>query len=893
MPIRVTVAFVVAALSLSPPVAVAQRPVEIAFADPQPHFVAAWAPTKAREAERSAVLARRLSLELADVSLDTALKALTNRAGLRITYSQAILPKGKRVTIKAGDIAVVTALTEMLFRSGLDVVVDQDGAMALVRCKHAAPRAEVQDSGTVVGTVTDKATGAPIAGATVIVEGTKWSATTDNEGRYRISGLEPGTYPVRARYIGYAVLTTSVTADAGKEATADFALLKSVQKLDELVTVTPGGMQTEVKALPTPVSVIDASDIARQQSETVQELLRQAVPTAVGWRVPANPQFTLLSVRGASSFTTGSPQMKVFVDGVEVANHVFAAVDPSSIERVEVIRGPQGATIYGADAIGGVIQISTKRGDPSASGPHVNAEAGVGVVQTPYTGFNGVVRQNYRGSIHGGAPDLTYTVGAGYSHTSDWIPNGELSSESNPSVYGAMRFARGPMTVDLFGRFNNYVVANVQNPELARTGFAYWSQPFYSPLHTENQSAGVRLSLASTSWLRNIVTVGIDRYTAEFSQQRARLTYPGDTLLSTFDQSEGKKSIGLNAAIQGTLAPYVSGSMTVGLDHYTLDTDLFYTFGALNTVGAIQTANDQPLSGIRDITNNTGYYSQLQVGFHDALFLTAGLRADQNTNFGDSLNTPVSPRVGGSYAHVVGTATVKFRASYGRAIRPPSPGFKSGSVSSTTVVLPSSAIAPERQRGWDAGIDAVFGTQGSLGVTYYDQTADNLIQLVQTATSPVLTYQYQNIGRVKNTGVEVEGTLALGPLQLKGQYGYARSKIAQLAPGYTGDLLVGDQSLFVPRHTGGLSVGLDALQGTTVVAGLVYVGSWEALDALALYSCFGSTQPCRATPREYTTTYPGFVKINASIAQHISPMLSAFVAVDNLTNNQAYERWNL
>jgi len=163
-----------------------------AYAWEQPHFVAAWAPEKEREAEHSAALARRVSLELQDVSLDAALKALTNRAGLRITYSQAILPKSKRVTIKAGDIAVVTALTEMLFRSGLDVVVDQDGTLALVPCKHLRPRAEIQDSGTIMGTVTDEGTRSPLVGASIALAGTRLSTITDNEGKYRLEGIETG-----------------------------------------------------------------------------------------------------------------------------------------------------------------------------------------------------------------------------------------------------------------------------------------------------------------------------------------------------------------------------------------------------------------------------------------------------------------------------------------------------------------------------------------------------------------------------------------------------------------------------------------------------------------------------------------------------------------------------
>ena len=57
--------------------------------------------------------------------------------------------------------------------------------------------------------------------------------------------------------------------------------------------------------------------------------------------------------------------MKTYIDGIETAEVNSSAVDPSSIDHVEVIRGPEAATLYGADAIGGVIQIFTKRGGSS------------------------------------------------------------------------------------------------------------------------------------------------------------------------------------------------------------------------------------------------------------------------------------------------------------------------------------------------------------------------------------------------------------------------------------------------------------------------------------------------------------------------------------------------
>jgi outer membrane receptor protein involved in Fe transport len=179
-----------------------------------------------------------------------------------------------------------------------------------------------------------------------------------------------------------------------------------------------------------------------------------------------------------------------------------------------------------------------------------------------------------------------------------------------------------------------------------------------------------------------------------------------------------------------------------------------------------------------------------------------------------------------------------------------------------------------------------------LSLTYYDQRAENLIQLVLLQTDPVPTSQSQNVGRVRNTGVELEGTLFVGPLQLKAQYGYARSRVELLAPNYAGDLRVGDQSLATPKHTAGASLTVAPFRGTTLATGLTYVGSWTYYDFLAEFSCFGGTGPCQATFRDYLVAYPRFVKVNATISHEFTSLVSGFVSVENLSNNHAFEIFN-
>jgi len=226
------------------------------------------------------------------------------------------------------------------------------------------------------------------------------------------------------------------------------------------------------------------------------------------------------------------------------------------------------------------------------------------------------------------------------------------------------------------------------------------------------------------------------------------------------------------------------------------------------------------------------------------------------------------------------------------AIRPPTPGQRSAQASAFNVRLANPFLGPERQKGWDGGVDVILGRWGVIGATYYHQIARDLIQfvVVDPTSSPQLV-QYQNVGRVKNSGFEFEGTINVGMVQLRGQFAITKSRVQQLAPDYTGELIVGDQVTIVPRHTAGLSVTLTPEQ-TNITGGLTYVGSWTNLDRFAQFSCFGGTGPCQASTRGYLKRYDGFVKFNLSISRQLSPALSGFLAVDDLTNNATTEFWN-
>ncbi len=385
MPHRVQSWLVVAlALSLGSVAPLVAQVTEVAARGPR--FFSATSPTPMPlDVRQVVVLQRRVSLDLADATLGQALAELTQQSGLRFTYSKDVITLDSRVQLQAQSITVAAALAALLVDARVDVVLTSNGQAILTR--QASANGVAVQRGAVTGRVTDAKTRLVLAGATIVLDGTRHSVTsTGNDGRYRITDVAPGTYTVRARYIGYTPGTASVTVSADQEATADLALEKSAQRLDEVVT-TGTVVPTEVKALPTPISVVTAEDIQHQNLQRVDEVFRGQVPGIIA--LEKGPGLDRsgyeLALRGASTIVAATT-VKTFIDGVEVADPSYlASIDPNSVERIEITRGPQASTMYGAGALDGVMQVFTKKGELGLTRPEVTAKLSAGSIG----GFDG------------------------------------------------------------------------------------------------------------------------------------------------------------------------------------------------------------------------------------------------------------------------------------------------------------------------------------------------------------------------------------------------------------------------------------------------------------------------------------------------------------------------
>ena len=284
--------------------------------------------------------------------------------------------------------------------------------MAAVLLTAATAGFAVAQEASVSGRVFDRATNRPLVGARITVTATNMTADANQEGRYTLHEIAPGTAEIRVIYVGYGPQHRTVTVEAGEAATEDFALDAEPYRLEELVTTVTGEQRnTELGNKP---AVIRADDIVPVAPITnLSDLLSgrasgvQVLPSS--GTVGAG---TRIRIRGAGSVSLSNEPL-LYVDGIRVDNGVESLADvagvggqsvsrlndinPEDIESIQIVKGPSAATLYGTEAANGVIQITTRRGQ--AGKPRWNLYVEQGAVTEPNT-----YPSNFLGLTADGAP---------------------------------------------------------------------------------------------------------------------------------------------------------------------------------------------------------------------------------------------------------------------------------------------------------------------------------------------------------------------------------------------------------------------------------------------------------------------------------------------------------
>jgi TonB-dependent starch-binding outer membrane protein SusC len=234
----------------------------------------------------------------------------------------------------------------------------------------------------VTGRVTDAA-GAPIASASVVVQGTTIVAVTADDGHYTLINVPNGAQTLVSRRIGYR---RTVQPLAAGSTTADFSLEQDLLHLEEVV-VTGQATTVSTRNAANAVAVVATAELNRVPQPTVENALQGKIPGAVITQNGGAPGGGVqVQIRGSNT-VNGAYQPLYVVDGVIVNNDAYsnglnsitgagggivssqdqqvnriADINPADIDRVEVLKGPSAGAIYGSRGANGVIIITTKHG---------------------------------------------------------------------------------------------------------------------------------------------------------------------------------------------------------------------------------------------------------------------------------------------------------------------------------------------------------------------------------------------------------------------------------------------------------------------------------------------------------------------------------------------------
>lgn len=537
------------------------------------------------------------------------------------------------------------------------------------------------------------------------------------------------------------------------------------------ISVSATGVPTPVTEIASSVTVITASDLEREQRRTLPNAL-QKVPGLNVVQLGGPGGQTSVFIRG-----TNSNHVKVLIDGIDVSDPSnpnrsfdFGQLLTEDVARVEVLRGPQSG-LYGADAIGGVISVTTKKGEgpPRAV---LRTEGG------SYGTFNQF------GTISGSTDSFNYLFAVSHfrSETTpvtppELVPPGR---RINPNFYDNKTFTT-KLGYDFNEVFGVNYVGRVIASELLSTGdIGFPSTPDGFRSSTDNVYAFQRgeavVSLLDGRF-RNVFGIG---HTHEYSTSQEPPTLAGPALAT--------RNIGERVKFD------YRGDLVLTESHRLL-------FGAEREDESLNNKSLRP----NPTSGNTAGFLQLQSDYAKRLFLVANVRYDENDAFGGAFTYRVAPT-----AIVPGTET-KLKASVGT-------GFKAPTLSQLFVSFPAFSffanpnLRPEESFGWDVGFEQPLADDRvRVGATYFDNDLRNLIQTAQVG--PISTNV--NVGRASAYGVEAfVGFVFSDALQAQVTYTNTSTK----------DEIRQQELLRRPRHKVATTVDWTPIDHLTISATAIVIG---------------------------------------------------------------------
>ncbi len=593
-----------------------------------------------------------------------------------------------------------------------------------------------------------------------------------------------------------------------------------VYKMSEVVVTATKTKIPEIETASS-ITVIDSSEISRQGNSTVFDLLQNQVGVSYS-REGAPGSLSYLYLRGADPGET-----LILIDGVDVNmpndpdnTFDFANLSTDNIERIEILRGPQ-STLYGSDAMAGVINIITRHGY-GVPKFFLSAEGG------SYNSYKGLAGVNGGNNFFNYSATISRFKTNGFSSASSKYGNTEKDGTANYNLSSRLGF--NPIKDFELNLFIRYSKANTA---LDQHGGALGDDPTYI-YNTEEYSyrAEGKLNLFDGFWNQ---TIGLSffRNVREYSFD-STLNNPASSS-SIYDGNKFKFDWQNNFKLSNF------NMLTFGLESETEKaiSNYFYNSSAYGNFQSVF-----PNSS----ATTTGIFLQDLVNLNNQLFTSAGMRYDHHDRFGSVITYRIAP------AYVVWKTGTKIKATVGT-------GFKSPSLFYLfDPEYGNKNLKPENSFGWDAGVEQyLFNPNFTIGTNYFYNRFTNLFGFDNN-------FRAINIDKAVTNGIEFYCNSNLYyNLSINVNYTYTNTKDESVGSTDNGLPL-----LRIPKNKFGININYSITKRANLNAELISVGSRDDKD-------FNSYPVARVSLGKYNV-------VNLAASYLMTNQLKVFGRVENLFN---------
>ncbi|MBI3222135.1 MAG: TonB-dependent receptor [Nitrosomonadales bacterium] len=690
--------------------------------------------------------------------------------------------------------------------------------------------------------------------------------------------------------------------------------------LDEVV-VTATRTRIELADAPAAVTVVHARDIDNKNVSRLGDVLD---------RVPG--LYLQNGALGQSQGTSGTSgmslrgidqnKMLILLDGQPIQDASSGKVNwrvpfVADIERVEVVPGAF-SSLYGSNAIGGVINIITKQpdrheftakvqkgwGDASGEdaslyfrdrlGDDLGIVAGIGyqnrasfvndfVVRTPVAGAAGTTVSGAQAitTRDGARAYLVGDKGATPWNSANAAARLSYSLNADDKIHGGFSYQQ---TSQGYTRYNSYLSnaagaavssgtlgINGQRVALIETNFVNNSPLFES---AARYFAGYDGTIGDACLLK--IDVAKIQRAYSFTQSGAAATWNGGAGTLTDTPNDG-----LDGSVQLSFPLGARHFLVTGLAlHRETVNQRIYALASWRDPGALTALNN----GYDGNSSMVSVFAQDEVSVAEPLKVYLGARWDSWRTSGANFQNTAPAGSRGYAARGAGALSPKFsavyqpsstttlRASFGRSFRAPTNlDMYATSTINGLITQGDPNLQPERGSTWEIGGEVRFANNSRLGATYYDTRLSNLIYLKQV--TPLVLSQRINAGKAGVRGIELTAAASLASwLDLDASYAWVDSAMLENS---ADPLSVGKRLTDSPKNIAG--VGLEMHRGP-------YSGSLNARYVSHIFLTARNTDVVEGVP----TSYDAHTMVNAKLGYQFAKGVKGAVAINNLFDTRAY-----